>query len=144
MKKEAAVLILPVLIFLTLASPRAQTPRRAGGTPQPSGLTLAPQGAPSWEGTYKYQEGGGRTAHGEGMFVEHTIKLYRRNGELIADLDAAGFQVSTSLRCGTKAEGEKISLTSRATAKTTSWSRTRRGNSSCPLRRLPPAAARVS
>jgi hypothetical protein len=44
------------------------------------------------------------------MFVEHTIKVYRRGEELIADLDAAGFQVSISLRCVAKAEGDRLNL----------------------------------
>ncbi len=44
------------------------------------------------------------------MFVEHTLKMYRRSGELVADLDASGFQVSTSLRCSAKVDGGKLSL----------------------------------
>lgn len=64
----------------------------------------------AWEGTYTFQEGGGRTAGGTGMFVEHTIKVYRRDGELKADLDAAGFQVSTSLRCVAKAKGDRLDI----------------------------------
>jgi Family of unknown function (DUF5991) len=64
----------------------------------------------AWEGTYTFQEGGGRTAGGTGMFVEHTIKVYQRDGGLIADLDAAGFQVSTSLRCVAKAAGDRLDL----------------------------------
>jgi hypothetical protein len=64
----------------------------------------------AWEGTYTFQESGGRTAGGTGMFVEHTIKVYRRDGELKADLDATGFQVATSLRCVAKAEGDRLDL----------------------------------
>lgn len=76
--------------------------RRAGGS--------ASAGRATWVGTYTFQEGGGRTAGGAGMFVEHTIKVYRRGEELIADLDAAGFQESRSLRCAVKTEGDRISL----------------------------------
>jgi hypothetical protein len=64
----------------------------------------------AWVGTYTFQEGGGRTAGDTGMFVEHTIKVYRRGEELVADLDAAGFQVSVSLRCAAKAEGDRLNL----------------------------------
>jgi hypothetical protein len=60
--------------------------------------------------TYVFQEGGGRTASGTGMFVEHTIKVYRRGEELIADVDAAGFQVSVSLRCAAQAVGTKLNI----------------------------------
>lgn len=65
---------------------------------------------PSWTGTYIFQEGGGHTAGGSGMFVEHTIVIYERSGKLIADIDANGYQTSRSLRCSTKTEGNKISL----------------------------------
>ncbi len=64
----------------------------------------------AWEGTYTFQEGGGRTAGGTGMFVEHTIKVYRRGEGLIAEVDAAGFQVSISLRCAAKAEGARLNI----------------------------------
>lgn len=64
----------------------------------------------AWEGTYTFQEGGGRTAGDTGMFVEHTVRVYRRDEKLIADVDAAGFQVSVSLRCVAKAEGRRLNL----------------------------------
>jgi uncharacterized protein DUF5991 len=59
----------------------------------------------TWEGTFLFQEGGGR-----GSFVEHTIKVYRQGSDLIADLDAAGFQTAVSLRCDAKVEGAKLNL----------------------------------
>lgn len=59
----------------------------------------------AWEGSYIFQEGGER-----GSFVEHTIKIYRQGSDLIADLDAAGFQTAVSLRCDTKAEGASLNL----------------------------------
>jgi hypothetical protein len=64
----------------------------------------------SWEGSYTFQEGGGWSAGGTGMFVEHTIRVYWRREELIADVDAAGFQVSISLRCVARAEGDRLNL----------------------------------
>ncbi|MDQ3802752.1 MAG: DUF5991 domain-containing protein [Acidobacteriota bacterium] len=44
------------------------------------------------------------------MAVEHTLVVYRRGGNLIADLDAAGFQTSVSLRCEAKVEGDRINF----------------------------------
>jgi hypothetical protein len=58
-----------------------------------------------WEGSYLFQEGGGR-----GSFVEHTIKVYRQGSHFVADLDAAGFQTAVSLRCDAKVEGAKLNL----------------------------------
>lgn len=85
------------------ASPGAEEPaRRAAGR--------VSAGRAAWEGTYTFQEGGGRTSGDTGMFVEHTVRVYRRGEELIADMDAAGFQVSVSLRCEAKAEGQRLNL----------------------------------
>ena len=36
--------------------------------------------------------------------------MYRLGGDIVADLDAAGFQTSVSLRCDAKVEGAKISF----------------------------------
>ena len=59
-----------------------------------------------WQGTYTFQEGGGRA----GAFVEHTIVVSRQGGALIADIDADGFQTARSLSCSTKVEGAKLNL----------------------------------
>lgn len=64
----------------------------------------------TWKGTYTYQEGGGRNASGATMFVKHQIAIYEQNGELIADIDANGYQTSRSLLCSTKIEGNRINL----------------------------------
>ena len=85
------------------ARPGAEEPARQVDDRSPADRT-------AWEGTYTFQEGGGRTAGDTGMFVEHTIKVLRRGEELIADMDAAGFQVSISLRCAAKAEGNRLNL----------------------------------
>ena len=63
----------------------------------------------TWEGTYTFREGSGRAA-GAGTLVEHTVVIYRQGDELIADIDANGFQTSRSLRCATKMEGDRLSL----------------------------------
>lgn len=110
MKKASLVFTLSLAVSSTLPNTRAQTSRPEGGN---SPFAVPNQASPSvaaWEGTYIFQEGGGRTVGGTGMFVKHTIRVYRQGSGLIADLDAAGFQVSTSLRCVAKAEGDKLDL----------------------------------
>ena len=74
---------------------------------------VAPQASSEqneWEGTYTFTESGGRTAGGSGIAVEHTLVIYRRGGELLADLDAAGFQTSVSLRCEARVAGDRLTL----------------------------------
>lgn len=104
--------ILAVLALLVLGgdgrAQRAARPRAAETAGRADGR--APADRAAWEGTYTFQEGGGRNAGDTGMFVEHTIKVLRRGEELIADVDAAGFQVSISLRCAAKAEGDRLNL----------------------------------
>lgn len=63
-----------------------------------------------WVGTYVFSEGGGRTAGGAGMFVQHTVVIHKQSGALLADIDADGYQTSKSLRCSTKIEGNRINL----------------------------------
>jgi hypothetical protein len=99
--------ILAVLALLVLGNAvRAQRAARHGAEE----AARQADGRAAWEGTYTFQEGGGRTAGDTGMFVEHTIKVLWRGEELIADVDAAGFQVSISLRCAAKAEGDRLNL----------------------------------
>jgi hypothetical protein len=94
-------LTLLVAAALTVAPATAQRAPREGGNP---GAARAADSRTSWEGSYLFQEGEG------GQFVEHTIKVYRVGEELVADLDAAGFQTAVSLRCDAKAEGTKLDL----------------------------------
>jgi hypothetical protein len=108
-------LLSPALALLALlaVSDRVRAQRAASpGAEEPAGRAdgQASAGHAAWEGTYTFQEGGGRTAGDTGMFVEHTVRVYRRDEELIADVDAAGFQVSVSLRCVAKAEGRRLNL----------------------------------
>src|SRR5947207_8970063 len=110
MKKSPATLILCLMVLTALFTARAQTSRRNTGMPPDRSHKQDVSTPASWEGTYIFQEGGGRTQGGAGMTVEHTIRVYRKDDDLIADLDAAGFQTSVSLRCSTKVEGEKLSL----------------------------------
>src|SRR2546423_4142481 len=110
MKKSPATLILCLIVLTALFTAQAQTGRRRTVAPPARPHSQEVSAPASWEGTYIFQEGGGRTQGGAGMTVEHTIRVYRKDDALIADLDAAGFQTSVSLRCSTKVEGEKISL----------------------------------
>lgn len=107
MRKPSLLLAFAAAAFFPVAA--AQSLRRR--TPPPQLSTSSTQSDQSaLEGTYTFQEGGGRTAGGTGEFVEHTLVVRRRGEELIADIDANGFQTSRSLRCSAKVEGEKISL----------------------------------
>ena len=110
MRQKPTALILSLIILETLVMLPAQMDGRGQRTASALPLKQTAQNSTSWEGTYAFQEGGGRSAGGTGMFAEHTIRLYRQGGELLADIDAAGFQISRSLRCSSKVEGEKISL----------------------------------
>jgi hypothetical protein len=110
--KVPLTLTLAVLALTVLrGNVRAQSAARPNAE-EPARRTERRASAESsaWEGTYVFNEGGGRTAGDTGMFVEHTIKVYRRGEGLIADVDAAGFQVSISLRCAAKAEGGRLDL----------------------------------
>jgi hypothetical protein len=107
------------LLVITLTSATLLTPGNAADaqrTLQPRSSTSASisgQGAENksvWVGTYTFEESGGRTASGAGMFVRHVIKVYRREGELVADIDADGYQTSSHLRCDARIEGNKISF----------------------------------
>jgi hypothetical protein len=105
----------PTLVVLALlvlgGNVQAQIAARPGaGDPARGADGRASADRAAWEGTYTFQEGGGRTAGDTGMFVEHTIKVYRRGEGMVADVDAAGFQVSISLRCVAKAEGDRLNL----------------------------------
>ncbi len=103
---------LAVLALLVLGGDvKAQSAARPGGEePERRAGGRVSAGRAAWEGAYTFQEGGGRTAGGAGMFVEHTIRVSRRGEGLVADVDAAGFQVSVSLRCVAKAEGDRLNL----------------------------------
>lgn len=110
MKQAFVTLIISLTLSTALTAPQARTGRQdkhvvpVPVSKQESNISV------SWEGTYVFQEGGGQTAGGTGMFTEHTLKVYRRGKELIADVDTAGFQVSRSLRCVAKAEENRLNF----------------------------------
>jgi hypothetical protein len=88
----------------------AQSPRHRHILPPKTPPSINQSDQNAWEGTYSFQEGGGRTASGTGEFVEHIIVFSRQGDWLIANIDTNGFQTSRSLRCTVKAEGDKLSL----------------------------------
>lgn len=93
------------LAALCVTLPLAAAARQARPAAQPTPCPQAEGEARSpWEGSYLFQEGEG------GQFVEHTIKVYRLKGELVADIDAGGFQTAVSLRCDARVEGAKLNL----------------------------------
>ena len=64
----------------------------------------------TWEGTYTFIEKGGRTAGATPIVVEHKVKIYRVEKQLLADIDANGFQTSVALTCKTSTSGNRINL----------------------------------
>jgi hypothetical protein len=108
MRPASLLLAFAVAALPTVAA--SQSYPQSRGTPLQVTSSKNELAQSDWVGTYIFQEGGGRTAGDTGMFVEHTVKVYRRGEGLVADVDAAGFQVSISLRCVAKAEGARINL----------------------------------
>lgn len=108
------LLAIPLTLLITPPPEGFVEPRSVKESPAAANIFLhvrpSAAGRDAWEGTYSFQETEGRTAGGSSTFVEHTIKIYRRGGEMIADIDAAGFQTSVSLRCTAKVEGDKIAF----------------------------------
>jgi hypothetical protein len=98
-------LTLLVVVAFAVAPAAAQKERHQTKGGEAAGLGQDADPRTSWEGSYLFQEGGGR-----GSFVEHTIKVYRQGSHLVADLDAAGFQTAVSMSCDAKAEGAKLNL----------------------------------
>jgi hypothetical protein len=108
MRKPSLLLAFAAAALCTVAA--AQSRRRPNTLPPQSPSANNKSDQNTWEGTYTFQEGGGRTAGGTGEFVKHTIVIRRAGEALVADIDANGFQTSRSLRCDAKTEGDKLSL----------------------------------
>lgn len=97
--RALALVALCVTLWLAAAARESGPAAKPVSNSQAEGESRSP-----WEGSYLFQEGEG------GHFVEHTLKVYRLDGKLVADLDAAGFQTAVSLRCDAKGEGAKLNL----------------------------------
>ncbi|MDQ3818166.1 MAG: DUF5991 domain-containing protein, partial [Acidobacteriota bacterium] len=102
-------LLLAFAAALTLSAAAAQHRHRSGEITTRASAAKGQLDPNTWEGTYTFQEVGGRSA-GAGAFVDHTLVVRREGNDLVADIDADGFQTSRSLRCTAKAEGDKLSL----------------------------------
>jgi hypothetical protein len=108
MRKPSLLLAFAAAAFFPVAA--AQRPHRRGSLPPQSNTSNSQSAQNNWEGTYTFQEGGGRTSGGTGEFVMHTFVITRQGDRLVADIDADGFQTSRSLRCTARTEGDKLGL----------------------------------
>jgi hypothetical protein len=108
MRQPSLLLAFAAAASLSVAA--AQSARRRSTLPSQAPSSNNKSNQSTWEGTYTFQEGGGRTAGSTGEFVGHTVVIYHQDDGLLADIDANGFQTSRSLRCSAKTNGEKISL----------------------------------
>lgn len=63
----------------------------------------------NWEGTYSFIEGVPR-GNGNVGNVSHTITIYRSGNNLVADLEADGWQTLVKLKCTAKVVGNRINL----------------------------------
>ena len=98
------------LLLLTLSGPayagevkRAQT-AASKSTNKPSAKGI------SWEGSYTFSEDPGRNARTGPMIAEHRIVIHRQGDELIADIDADGYQTIRRLRCDAKVTGNRVTF----------------------------------
>ena len=63
----------------------------------------------SWNGTYSFLEGVPR-GNGNVGNVSHSITIYQSGKNLVANLEASGWQIEESLKCTTKIVGNRINL----------------------------------
>ena len=68
------------------------------------------QAAPSWSGTYVYEENGGRTAGGTAILVTHTLTLSKTRGAWTGLLSSDGYQTFIRARCVGRAEGNRFDV----------------------------------
>jgi hypothetical protein len=89
MRSYGRVLLTAFALFLFVAAARAQSP---------------------WAGSYTYEENGGRTAGGTGIFITHELNVLDGGDGLTATIQANGYQTSKDLMCIAKAEGTKLMI----------------------------------
>jgi hypothetical protein len=66
-----------------------------------------PAGAIDWRGVYTFGEVGAKNS---GMVIDYSLTIYQKDGALVADLDADGFQTLTRVSCSVKATDNKIQI----------------------------------
>lgn len=71
-------------------------------------VCIAANAQNAWLGSYEFDEDGGKTAGGSGIFISHEIEITEIDGKLLAKLQSNGYQTSSDLICTTKTEGNKL------------------------------------
>jgi hypothetical protein len=66
-----------------------------------------PSGNSSWEGEYSFGETGGKNT---GLVIEYSIRIYRKDGALMADIDADGHQTLLRLSCKADIQSNRITF----------------------------------
>jgi hypothetical protein len=98
------------LIASTWVAPADARETKPGATASSLRLRMLVTEETSWEGTYRFSEKPGRDAGPGPMIAEHTIVIYKRGDNLIADIDADGYQTIRRLRCDAKISGSRLTL----------------------------------
>ena len=68
------------------------------------------QAAPSWSGTYVYEEDGGRTVGGTAIFISHELRLWRTNGMWMGKLESNGYQTYINASVSGRARGNRFEV----------------------------------
>lgn len=63
-----------------------------------------------WLGHYTFEEDGGRTAGGTGIFIMHELTVMETDDGLIAHLESNGYQTSKDLNCKAVVKGNKLEI----------------------------------
>jgi hypothetical protein len=108
--KSFTTLLAICLIASTWFAPADASETKPAATASSSTLRMRVTEETSWEGTYRFSEDPGRNAGPGLMIAEHTIVIYKRGDNLIADLDADGYETIRRLRCDAKISGSRITF----------------------------------
>ena len=73
-------------------------------------LSIASAAQSEWQGTYQFDENGGKNAGGTVIFVTHEISVIDTDGGLAATVKSNGYQTSRDLNCTVKIVGPKMLL----------------------------------
>jgi hypothetical protein len=106
--KRTFATALALLLSYALAVAQKGGLRRSVGTGRLSVARVSADQA-GWEGSYEFAEGGGRSG-GMALIVTHTLSVRKRGDSLVCDLDADGYQTSTSLRCAAREERGRLNI----------------------------------
>ena len=84
--------------------------------------------APSWSGTYIYEEDGGRTTGGTAIFITHTLQLWRKNGQWVGKLQSNGYQTYIDTVVSGRARGDRFDVVFQSRNAETRSPQARRGD----------------